>query len=551
MTARYSTAVNRKVTPQNAPIPGRDQVANNAGGFVYKLDEWARLERFLILGADGNTYYVGQKDLLLKNASLVTKLIAEDGPRVVLKVVEISTSYRAPKNAPAVFVLALAAQLGDSETKRIARQALATVCRTGTDLFQWVDVANSVGGWGRGLRKAVSAWYNRDVGDVAYQAVKYQSRRTGEGDKTSSWSHRDVLRLAHTKPRTEDHNSLFKWIVKGTSEGLTSEGLKFVRSYEEAKAATSEQEVVNLIKTYGLTREWVPTQWRNKASVWEALLPNLPATALLRNLANMTRYGTLKPLSANTSLVVGKLGDTKFMRRVHPLAILVAQRTYISGYGKRGVTWTPIPAIVDALDRAFYASFKLVTPTGLNHLLALDVSGSMGGGTIAGATGVSPAVASAAMALVTANVEHNTHIIGFTDGGGKGFTLPGGGHYPRAVSELTISPRQRLDDVCNYVASHRFGRTDCAVPMLYALEQKLDVDVFVIYTDNETWFGDIHPSQALAKYRNGMNKPNAKLVVCGMTATEFTIADPLDSGSLDVVGFDSATPQLISTFVKG
>ena len=33
-----------------------------------------------------------------------------------------------------------------------------------------------------------------------------------------------------------------------------------------------------------------------------------------------------------------------------------------------------------------------------------------------------------------------------------------------------------------------------------------------------------------------------------MTATDFTIADPTDPGMLDVVGFDSALPTLLTDF---
>ena len=33
------------------------------------------------------------------------------------------------------------------------------------------------------------------------------------------------------------------------------------------------------------------------------------------------------------------------------------------------------------------------------------------------------------------------------------------------------------------------GGTDCAQPMLYAKRKKLAVDVFIVYTDNETWAG--------------------------------------------------------------
>jgi 60 kDa SS-A/Ro ribonucleoprotein len=92
--------------------------------------------------------------------------------------------------------------------------------------------------------------------------------------------------------------------------------------------------------------------------------------------------------------------------------------------------------------------------------------------------------------------------------------------------------------------------TDCALPMLHATEKKLEVDLFVVYTDNETWAGNIHPHQALAEYRR-QSGIDARLVVVGMTATEFTIADPSDPGMLDVVGFDAGVSSLITEFARG
>jgi 60 kDa SS-A/Ro ribonucleoprotein len=95
-----------------------------------------------------------------------------------------------------------------------------------------------------------------------------------------------------------------------------------------------------------------------------------------------------------------------------------------------------------------------------------------------------------------------------------------------------------------------FGGTDCALPMLYALAQEREVDTFVIYTDSETWAGQVHPVQALADYRRASGIP-ARLVVVGMVSNGFSIADPNDPGMVDVVGFDTATPQLISDFARG
>ena len=107
-----------------------------------------------------------------------------------------------------------------------------------------------------------------------------------------------------------------------------------------------------------------------------------------------------------------------------------------------------------------------------------------------------------------------------------------------------------LDDAVKTVSDLPFGGTDCALPMLYAQAQKREIDAFVIYTDSETWAGDIHPAQALGEYRRASGI-DSRLVVVGMVSNGFSIADPADLGMLDVVGFDTATPQVISDFARG
>jgi 60 kDa SS-A/Ro ribonucleoprotein len=118
------------------------------------------------------------------------------------------------------------------------------------------------------------------------------------------------------------------------------------------------------------------------------------------------------------------------------------------------------------------------------------------------------------------------------------------------VTPLAISPRQRLDDAVRKVSDLPFGGTDCALPMLYALDKEREIDTFVILTDSETWAGDVHPAQALADYRRASGI-DARLAVVGMVSNGFSIADPNDPGQLDVVGFDTATPQLVSDFARG
>jgi 60 kDa SS-A/Ro ribonucleoprotein len=549
MAARYAQHVSARKTPQSEPIPGSSQVANSSGGFSFPVDDWTRLDRFLVLGAEGGSYYATERKLTQENAACVQRCLSEDGARTVARIVEISEAGRAPRNDPAIFALALAASHKSSvEVRRAALATMPRVCRTGTHLFQFNEYVEALRGRGRGLNRAVARWYlDREPRELAYQCVKYQQR--------NGWSHRDLLRL--TKPKAQGaHQEIFHWIVKGTDnvadEPPDDAALHPIWAMECAKRATTREEVVRLIRDFDLVRECIPTQWLNEAEVWEALLARMPLTAQIRNLATMTRVGLLTPLSDGTKVVLDRLADTDYLRkaRIHPIAVLAALLTYQSGHGVRGGhTWTPVRVIVDALDGAFYRAFGNVEPTGKRWLLALDVSGSMGGGTIAGVPGLSPRVGSCAMALVTAATEQEHHFVAFTSGGWSAARIGIGMGYGNGITPFNIGPSQRLDNVCRQTAALPMGGTDCALPMLYALAKKLPVDVFAVYTDSETWAGNVHPVQALAEYRQRMGI-GAKLIVVGMVSSGFSIADPNDGGMMDVVGFDTAAPTVMADFAR-
>jgi 60 kDa SS-A/Ro ribonucleoprotein len=551
----YLKRIRPRRPPQSAPILGSGQLPNSAGGFGWAVDDWTRLRRFLVLGSEGGSYYASEWTLTRENAHAVEQCLAADGPRTVAEIVHVSEEGRAPKNDPALFALAMAAGLGDEPTRKAALEALPRVARTGTHLFQFATFVEGFRGWGRSLRRAVGRWYaSRPVDALAYQAVKYRQR---EGV-----THRDVLRLAHpaeevsarnpTLDVSTDHARLFEWIVRGgETDGLP----RLVEGFVGAQAAESPAETAALVRECGLPREALKSEHLTSPEVWEALLANMPMTAMIRNLATMTRVGVLEPGSTGRATVVAKLGDSERIRkaRVHPIALLSALRTYQAGHGARGQhSWSPVREVVDALDAAFYTAFENVEPADTRLLLALDVSGSMTCGWIAGVPGLTPRDASAALALVTAATEDRYEVVGFFAGrrGWKTGAKGQWGYGEQGLTPLAISPRQRLDDVVKTVAGLPFGGTDCALPMLYAQAQEREVDAFVIYTDSETWAGNVHPAQALQDYR-AASGIDARLVVVGMVSNGFSIADPADPGMLDVVGFDTATPQLISDFARG
>ncbi len=561
MAINYAKLFSRRATPQSQPIPGSNQVRNSGGGYSWEVDDWTRLDRFLILGAEGGTYYIAERDLVKQSHDTLVRCIKSDGVRVVNRIVEISDSGRAPQNDPAVFALALVVTHGDGQAKAHAFSKLGKVCRIGTHLFHFAEYVNAMRGWGRGLRNAVAGWYvEREADALARQAVKYQQR--------DGWSHGDLLRLAHPKAPSPQHDAVFRWMLGADSLGerevkrkvrgedrVAKYGAagalpKLIEAFEQAKRASSKEEIVKLITDFELPREAVPTQWLNEAKVWEALLERMPMTAMIRNLGKMTSLGLFKPFSDAKKLVIRKLKDETALKRsrIHPLAVLVAQKIYAQGHGEKGaLTWSAVPAIVDALDAGFYATFSNVEPCNKPVLLALDVSGSMAASNIAGLC-ISAREASAAMALITAATEQEHEIIAFSAPGRGGYGGMHGGGEP-GITRVNVSPRMRLAEVIKAIEKIPMGGTDCALPMLWAARNKLNVSGFVTYTDSETWAGGIHPAQALRQYRSEF-VGDAKAVVVGMTSNGFTLADPNDHGMLDVVGFDTSVPAVIADFVR-
>jgi 60 kDa SS-A/Ro ribonucleoprotein len=504
-----------------------DQVQNSTGGYVFGLTPWQRLERFLILGSDSNTYYATARQLTRANAEIVEICWLEDPQQTAGIITEISHEGRAAKNDPAIFALALGTVSTSEEARRAAYNAVSLVCRTGTHIFQFVEMATSLGkGWGSGMKRAVRTWYDsKDMDTLAYQVIKYRQR---EG-----LTHNMLLDLCHTQ--NNDNGPLYQWIV-GKKENI-GVAPRLVKLFESAQAGMLPVE-----KFHELPWEAFPTEKLNDPVLWKALLPNMPITAMVRNLGKMTSIGVIAPLSKEVQLVCDKLRNQEQITRsrLHPLQLLTALKTYSQGRGTKGsLSWEPNQLVVRALNDAFYLAFQNVAPTGESYLLALDVSSSMTNHAIMNSA-VNCREGAAAMALVTATVEDNVHIVGFARVGDRW-------NSGTNIVPVPISAGQRLDDAVKAMADVPFGGTDCGAPIKYAIDNKLAVDKFVIYTDNETYGSGAHVFQLLNQYRKQSGR-NAKLIVVGMVSNGFTIADPKDAGSLDVVGFDTATPSLISSF---
>ena len=526
----FLKALNPNLAPQTSPLRA-DQVRNNAGGFVWQVSDAQRFLRFLILGTEGATYYASEQKRTKLESEFLKTFVTLEGVLAVQLIREVARDNRAPKADASLLALAAVAKLGDLSARKLAWDALPEVARTGTHLLHFLEFVQLFGGWGRLTRGGVARLYNdMPLEKLALWAVKYKAR--------DGWSQADALRLAHPKTADVSRNLLYKFIVDGVLEGeATDAALGVIRGHLLAQGAGSDADAAALMREYRLPIEAIPTHLRGTA-VYRTALETNGITWALRNLGNLGRIGLLQPGKWDViEAVVDRISDDVAIKRgrVHPMDALKALLVYGSGRGVRGSgEWTVVPQVKDALEVAFYKAFGAVRPTGKRFVLGVDVSGSMTMGAMAGVPGLTPNLGSTAMAMVTLRSEQKAHVMGFGD----------------TFRDLGIRAKDTLEAALKKTQNQSFGATDCALPMVWAMQNCVEADAFVVYTDNETWSGKLHPQKALEQYRQKMGI-DARLIVVGMTATQFTIADPKDAGMLDVVGFDSSAPNLISSFVKG
>ena len=167
--------------PQSEPLHGK-QVENRAGGYVEPVSGLTRLERFLILGTQGGTYYVGERELTLetvKHATQQLRLQPEESMRLAG---DVSDSGRGLRNDPAILLLALAC--ADKTNAKVREHGFAQfhrIIRTGGHLLLWFRAMRTLGAnvSSGASRRTVGAWMTRAGDNLAYQFAKYPSRIPG------------------------------------------------------------------------------------------------------------------------------------------------------------------------------------------------------------------------------------------------------------------------------------------------------------------------------------------------------------------------------------
>ena len=549
----------KSYVPSNTPSTSANTLVKNAaGGNAFALSGEEKFLQFLIRGTESNTYYATEAALTAAATANSRAFIQSHPAKAIELVLDVLSNGRAQRRNAALYALALCVdpKLVTDETHRsTVYKAIPTLFKIPTDMFIFLNNVKAMRGHGgQGLQRAISAWYaSRDSNQLAFTLSKYQSR---EG-----WTHRDVLRIArpgaNKRAKITDpiSRSVIAWALSRFSSANDSfdvsgkgEPARTVELPAYAKAVNRlrrEAETISgsaaakLITQHKLPREVIPTELLNNDEVWAALVPNLNAMALIRNLGIMTSKGVLSDPTV-LNLVLARLNDEEFIRKskVHPFSVLLAASTYRQGRGDKGSTiWTPIGSVTSALGNALTYAFKYAQPSNKRILLAVDVSGSMSG------------VMKDALALtyVMLKIEPNVTVIEFdTD--------------IKSGSEIL----KRKDDFQAMLAYRpQGGGTDVSLPIQVAMRAEAEgrpYDAVIMLTDTESWansrgrWGYSYGSRDGAKetfeaaQTLRRHNPNVKIV-------EVQLANPSTSqleghvNDLRISGYDSTVYTVIADFI--
>lgn len=334
-------------------------VADRASGpnqFGAPSTVWADLRRYLRYGGVAEVI-TPPLPIRVAEAAPVRAALAADSLRVVAEVLAVAHGAAPLRPEPSLLALALAAASPDDVTRQAALLAFRRLARTGRDLFLFATYVQGQRGWGRGLRRAVGAWYNdRRVADLVGVVLHDPS--------WAGWRHADLLRLGHPKAASAAHDALYCWLLTGTAPDVVCSAeddaaLARLRAVSTLRTGVAPDEAARLIAAHRLPLASVPQWVRAEAAVWPGLIGSLDLIGLAEQLGTMQAAGALVSGSALADTVMERFaGDD----RADPVRIMVALRGYGQGTDQHA-RWEPIPAVIAALEDAMASGAVTARPS--------------------------------------------------------------------------------------------------------------------------------------------------------------------------------------------
>lgn len=488
-----SSGIPGKTPPPVSPTYQKADHKNAEGFPAFSRSIEEQTLSVLMTSTLSNTFYTKDRELAQETVEVLRKMAAKD-PEFLARACAYARDKGLLKLAPTVGLAVLSAE--ETERKEWFRKAFPKVIQIPDDLREFVVLCRKAQiRKGTRIKEGKVLAGTGGLGGVAKVMVQHSLRHLSEfhtvkygSGRSEVITLRDILRMAHPKPKDEAMRERFGWLVNGWSEvgSEPSPTNSMIWALEKLKRTENEAEVISLVEKYRLPAEVViPSVRKMTVKIRKALLKSMPYMALLRNLNTLGRAGVLED-KATVKEIAKRLSDPEAVKksRQFPFRFLNASRAFNGPQEIR-----------DALTDALEASVTNLPEIRGRVCVSNDVSYSMSGKASDKGTAT---VAEIAAIFAGALLKKCEDVV----------LLP----FDTEV-RLDLAKVSRRDTVMSI--AERIGvaerGTKLGAPIQHLLKHRTVVDVFIGLTDNEDWVAKGFLSY-WEEYKRTVN-PKAKTVL--------------------------------------
>lgn len=524
-------SVNRLFSPPKPSASADTTTAHGLPSFKRPIEE--QLLQALLCNTIQDTFYADKKGLMEETKRVHLAAIEKDTTFYAKALVYART--RGLMRTQSVYGLALLAsrsqdldvgeQAYNEKTDRTSSYFEAIfdeVIRTPNDLADFHAIIRGLKGndGGRRVKRVAGNWLRSRLSE--YWAIKYG------GEKKGAFALRDLFKIYHPQaygsypgkktldqaPRGKHGHSskpLVAWLQGARDVDI--EGLPQIEAFERLKRATSTKEKVAAIIAGKLPHEVATTFAGKDAEVWKAIVSQMPAFALTRNLATIERAGIM---SAVRATIVEKLTSPHLAKaKIFPFQFLLAMEHVNDQEVK--------DALRVGLEIALGGAETIQGKT----LVALDISGSMG-------PGYGNFITKAAIfAVATARRAPGSQMILFDD----------------RVDDYPVS---RVDSVLTQAERIRVrGGTDHGGIVRWLQSKGERFDNVIVVTDEQQERGSPFADK-VAEWRSGRLGKGSKFFICNLapyTARGGLL--PAGENNFAIFGLTEASIQFLAKAAQG
>ncbi|HSI48558.1 MAG TPA: RNA-binding protein [Ideonella sp.] len=484
---------------------------NQAQAPAYAYSAKHRLAQLAATGSLGQTYYASADAQL----DAVQQLAAELPSLFVAKAAIYARQAGYMKDMPAL----LAAVLAQRDVA-LLRAVFPRVIDNGKMLRNFVQIVRS----GAVGRKSLGSRPKKLVQQWLLAASEAQLLHAAVGTTPSL---ADVVKMVHPKPVEAWRGAWFAWLIGRAHDEAALPPA--TQAFERFKRALASGEVVNELPD-------VPFQMLTALPLttahWCAIARQGSWQMVRQNLATFARHGVFEE-PGMVEAVAAKLRDVQAIAkaRVLPYQLMAA---YKAASGLAG-------ELSEALQDAMEAALANVPALPGRVVICPDVSGSMASpvtGHRGSATSTVRCIDVAAL-VAAALVRKNSGAV----------VLP----FEQKVVSLQLNPRDSVMSNAARLAGVGGGGTNVSAPLALLNQQRAEVDLVVIVSDNESWI-DARRHGATETMRQWaalkQRCPQARLVCVDLQPGATTQAAE-QSDVMNVGGFSDAVFGLIAAFAHG